>query len=802
MRHTLYSIMVVVLSLLSPAVRGQGFAGLDVDKYHLSSVYYLTLDDGTGANISDRYTAEGLLGAFVGGELRGVAKAVYTPGGTVFLMRVWGDESDPATMDVHLWHGELEYVVGRLPFNAGDEASYGSPSQPTKLTLVPVTGVELSPASISISMGRTQNVEARLVPQNHSELVTPVDFRFSSSDATIASVVSTEGSYCRIDGKQRGTSTLNVQVSTAGGKTLFSAAAPVSVLTETVPVTGIRNDMASDDIKVTEGDDFSLRWTLLPENATNRDVNITIADNTLLYYIEGDMGQHVFHAVKAGVTTVTVASVSNPEVKLVYHVTIEAAAVPEPTHLSFAQKSYTLSKLRDTGMTVVVEGDYDANRLSLVFSTAPDGGPAAVATPADSKRLAWTVRGLSVGSYKANITYDGKVVGDACQIDIPAEVTFENGWDWISLFTSTPFPLLTDAGDYIATLNMDAKNRVEEIRSQQAAVKCDPQLGLFGDLTRLSAADGAYKVKSTYEERNAAAKVINLGLTPGSDATATQMPMIEPGYTWIGYPHEQNHSLAALQKYIAANANEGDVIIGRDDFIEFDGLMWVGSLKTFEAGKGYIYYTESTKPFRLDWGSYYLPREENLSLTAPAAARSMSPWHYNARQYPSSMPVVARLADAVGADGVTVGAFVGGECRGLAVVADDDRLFLSVTGLPGERVSFRLYDEASGQSISLNETVIFGAPQGSLRAPLRLSGNTVGIRVAESTALTLSFDGSSIIVGGAAADKPLTVSVRTLDGRTVLTANGTTVSISQLPTGVYAVTAVSGAVTRTIKIAK
>ena len=828
MRHARNSILVAWLLLLSVAVRAQGFAWPDVSRYHQSSVYYITLNDASGKAVNERYTAEGLLGAFVGGELRGVGKTLATPAGTIFVVRVWGDDSDPATCDFHLLHGQLEYIVGQQPFEASGEATFGTPSQPIALTVVPVTGVELSPSSVSISQGGTQNVEARLLPQNHSTLVTDVSYSFTSSDEQVFTL-SSEGAHCQLNGVAHGTANLGVQVKGKDGQLLFTAAATVTVLLESVHVTDIRNDMSSDQVTVTEGDDFSLSWTLLPENATDRRVGISIADNSLLYYIENDLGQYTFHAVKPGRTTVTITSVDNAKVKLVYTVTINEAIVPQPTRLAFGQATVTLSKLYDTPLTLVVEGSYDPRRLELVFATAPNGEPVATASPADNDRLTWTVRGQYVGRYGVRIRYNGETAAtDTCRIDIPAEVSYENGWDWISLYNAAEYRLTDDAGDYLASLNINASNRIQEIRSQHAAVMCDPTLGLFGDLTRLSAADGAYKVKSSFEEQYARSKVFNTGITPGGEATAAMMPKVEPGYTWIGYPHERDHQLATLHSLLAASAHEGDAIIGRDAFIEFDGTEWLGSLTTFEAGKGYIYYTESDTIFRLNWGDYYMPSEtlatEAVAPTAPlssdpvdkaekASSRSAAaamPWTYDARRYASSMPVVARLApspssdrrEVMGGCDATVGAFVGDECRGIGVADTKGRLFISVTGNPGEVVSFKRYDHTNGQTSDLDQTVTFGTPKGSLRAPLLLAETTLGVHTVQTATPGLTYSANTIKVTTASSTVPCSINVFSMGGHLLLTVKGNTADISSLPSGVYTVRASCGPHATTIKIAK
>lgn len=419
------------------------------------------------------------------------------------------------------------------------------------------------------------------------------------------------------------------------------------------------------------------------------------------------------------------------------HVVLSAWTMPTDAVVTYPA-TITLSKLHDVQVTFThtnsSEAALDPALLAVTIADGPHGWTAATVT---GNGLQWTMRGLAVGEYDYYVTYDGKRMltddgKQAGKLIIPAEISLANGWDWISLYVPTPFSLIDPpSGFYMSTLNIDSQNQVIEIRSQEAAVYNDPQQGLFGDITELTAADGFYKIKSNYDEQHSANAIFNLGTSVDGQATAAMMPMVEPGYTWIGYPHEQNHSLEVLQDVLSSTATDGDRIIGHNAFLEYDGYQWVGSLRVFEAGKGYIYYTENTTPFRLNWGDYYMPQEPELltSRTSPLP----SPWHYDYHRYASSMPVVASLDLPLAlSDGrYTVGAFVGNECRGLAEVTGDDHLFITLAGTPGEMMTFKLYDNQTGRTTALKEKLRYGTAAGNVHAPLQLHASTDGIEETE-----------------------------------------------------------------------
>jgi len=493
------------------------------------------------------------------------------------------------------------------------------------------------------------------------------------------------------------------------------------------------------------------------------------------------------------------------------HVVLSAWTTQDEAIVTFPA-IVNLSKLHDVQVTFTHTNPQEAvlnpAMVEVIIADGPHGWTAATAT---GSGLQWTMRGLAVGEYEYYVTYGGRrMLSDnglqTGELIIPAEVTFENGWDWISLFVPTSFALTDPStGDYLSWLNIDSDNQVIEIRSQQASIYNDPEMGIFGDITQLTAADGAYKIKSIYDDNHTSTKVLNLGTSVDGDATSAMMPMVEPGYTWIGYPHEQDHSLATLKGVLSSTASEGDRIIGHNEFIEYDGYQWVGSLQTFEAGKGYIYYTENETPFHLNWGDYYLPQESITNTFHPAVA---SPWYFDCHRHASSMPVVASIDIPLDmmADGARfgIGAFVGNDCRGYSYIADGEHLFISISGNTGEVVNFKLYDHQTGHFIDLEESLHYGSSAGSLRDPMQLHASTDAIHTLTTgrSQLRLTYDGHHITVGGNNGQPTFSVVHLSSAMQLHITSQGTSLSTDALPSGIYAVTVTDGTSSKTIKIIK
>ena len=246
------------------------------------------------------------------------------------------------------------------------------------------------------------------------------------------------------------------------------------------------------------------------------------------------------------------------------------------------------------------------------------------------------------------------------------------------------------------------------------------------------------------------------------------------------------------------------MIISRDAFMFYDGNEWVGPDDfTFEAGKGYIYYTESTQSKSIQWGpatlipDAALPAATNARLTQAAA-----PWTYDAYGYPDCMAVIAAIKGTTTPNDYMVGAFVDDECRGIGrIVNKDGLLFIPVSGQQGERVTFRLYHQPTASVLPMTDVSLhFAARHGSLESPLTLSADATAIGTAGTGNLSVTIRDNIITASSAAGQTFLTVS--DVQGKQVAYCQGTTLSLAQLPGGVYIVHVTDGYQQVTKKIKK
>jgi hypothetical protein len=736
---TIFLTIFTCLSVLPTALRAQGYHYSTADGvgYHASSVYYVTLKDASGENINSRYAAVGgAIGAFVGDELRGSsvwAATGNTAGQGVFVIRVWGGKDDAATVTFRLRdQAGLEYQIGTEAFAKNQEGTYGSPSAPLSLTMTPVTGISLGFTEVTLKQGETREVAPSLLPANHSELLTTLTYAYTSSSVAVFSV--SDGGIVTAEATGQG----KLTVKTTPGN--FTAEATVKVEAKTyVHVTEIRNNMTSTNIELLEGDQLQLDFTVLPEDADDKTVSIKNTSYDILDIRQDTETSPVtIVAKKPGSVTLVITSNDNAQAKLTYQITVKA--LPQVS-LSFAAQSLDASKLRDVTLTLNRSGDavFRPEKVELVFSKATNGDAAATAVKADNSGLKWTVSGQYVGRHTVKIKYNGEELQPVCSVNIPAEYVLEKGWGWMSVYAATGGAIPLKNGEKWITLQIDANNKVEEIRSQTALLYNDPQLGLFGDIEQLSAVGGMYKVYCIYADNVASRMVLNAGYQNLVYAHSLQQPQVRKGYTWVTYPHEKDHSLATVGAYLAKRAARGDLIIGRDLFAEYDGEEWMApDAFRFEAGQGYIYYSASDTQHALDWGPITLKSEaaarmagcgeESDEAEASRAAAEVTPWVYDPYAYSDCMAVVARLDGIADPENFSVGAFVDGECRGRGEAARNGLMYIAVSGERGERVSFRLYDKSNQTYHDIEGTGIsFMGRKGSHEKPLMLRADITSV---------------------------------------------------------------------------
>lgn len=567
---------------------------------------------------------------------------------------------------------------------------------------------------------------------------------------------------------------INVKITTKG---MDATGAP---LTKTISLTikqGVTSLTAeTTTIKAELGDDvFGLirqMVTVNPSDATNQNITLTPDKNSATAFENGVV-------TKAGTWKVVVTSEDNPQATITFNVVVE-----EPVALTFdPELEATVGQAVTLTLTQTVGGTIDPAKVKVTFSSNSTAVPV-TATP-DETGLEWTIKASMAGTFTFYVSYDGVNQYSIKQTEtgtltVSQEIALESGWDWITvnaLPAGSNSIVLYSNSNWIPEMQ-NGKNKVIEIRSQQALLYNDPNYGFFGDITELKPGDGMYKIKTE------GSVVFQLGSNV-SGISSADLPQTVKGYTWLGYPHQIDQPLTALASALASTAEEGDMIIGKDNFAEFSNGEWVAADGfTFKAGKGYMYYTMGNGGKTIDWGTPNPSAAKAFDVTFYAKSNGVKEWQYDNRAYADNMPIVAVLSGIDDPENYSVGAFVGDECRGEGNVAGGKYMFINVAGTAGETVTFKLYNKMEGTYSDLDNTVTYGSKAGSLKNPVELLGRTTAIR--------------NISIG----DSEGVITIINAAGTVVRTTVGTSFSLEGLPSGMYIITVNNGTARFSKKIVK
>ena len=570
---------------------------------------------------------------------------------------------------------------------------------------------------------------------------------------------------------------INVKITTKG---MDVTGAP---LTKTISLT-IKQGVTSLTAETTTinaelGDDvFGLirqMVTVNPSDATNQNITLTPDKNSADAFENGVV-------TKAGTWKVVVTSEDNPQATITFNVVVE-----EPVALTFdSELEATVGQAVTLTLTQTVGGTIDPAKVKVTFSSNSTAVPV-TATP-DETGLEWTIKASMAGTFTFYVSYDGVNQYSIKQTEtgtltVSQEIALESGWDWITvnaLPAGSNSIVLYSNSNWIPEMQ-NGKNKVIEIRSQQALLYNDPNYGFFGDITELKPGDGMYKIKTE------GSVVFQLGSNV-SGISSADLPQTVKGYTWLGYPHQIDQPLTALASALASTAEEGDMIIGKDNFAEFSNGEWVAADGfTFKAGKGYMYYTMGNGGKTIDWGTAdpsAASKANNDTYFAKSYAPRKNVWQYDNSAYADNMPIVAVLSGIDDPENYSVGAFVGDECRGEGNVAGGKYMFINVAGIAGETVTFKLYNKMEGTYSDLDNTLTYGSKAGSLKNPVELLGRTTAIR--------------NISVG----DSEGVITITNAAGTVVRTTVGTSFSLEGLPSGMYIITVNNGTARFSKKIVK
>ena len=381
---------------------------------------------------------------------------------------------------------------------------------------------------------------------------------------------------------------------------------------------------------------------------------------------------------------------------------------------------------------------FDPNDLAIEFDDRYEGFPYAVQTQVLQTGTDEATGAKIYGFYilpkfvseRANyiVTYQGSgIEKDADGNDIYHSITITQeqqlaeGWNWISVNALTS----PDGNDVNAVFT---QADIVEMRSQSQILYNDPTYGYFGDLTRLNGIDAMYKVK-TNKATTAQWGATNAFLCKQS------FEQISKGYNWINNPYEFDIPASRINEFLGKNfiPTEDDMIITlTGSFAQYsnDGVWTAPDGFALKEGEGFIYFSNA-KTDEVNYINYdesLVPEEEAAPVKGVRDLEdnmAADLFQYNPHAFADNMAMVATIEGLENPENYTLGVFVGDECRGRGQVVKDGKMFVSAVGKVGERLSFKLANNRTGEVTDLEDTMTYSLIKGSLKAPVQLSGTTV-----------------------------------------------------------------------------
>jgi len=365
--------------------------------------------------------------------------------------------------------------------------------------------------------------------------------------------------------------------------------------------------------------------------------------------------------------------------------------------------------------------DFDASRIRLVVEA--DAERPMLSIPKDWKTIEverdlsqptgmeWDVKAYSLGSFNVNIYLDDELMGSGT-VNVVQRLHLKDGWQWMALQQGSIEGPEKVFGDNLS-----------EIRSDYEMVVNDPNLeGYWGDIyidTR-----NTYKIKMALPESmnefvadiTSECDYLEIMSNDMNSEYGVNANESQKGWNWVGNPYQYWHSVNTVFAPMAT-FTDGDYVKTKTQFATFKDGKWTPDFN-LEPGQGMIVYCQDDGflGFNSEFGM-----EQTDANVASARRVSVAPelWKVDDSRFADNMAMVAYVGAVADPSRVTLWAFVGDECRGRSVSVGD-RQFITVHGTPGERVTFKVYDEVYGELREVLGSRPFMAISGSIDAPVSL----------------------------------------------------------------------------------
>ena len=600
----------------------------------------------------------------------------------------------------------------------------------------PVTEIQFSEQSITTSVPMT-SLASRLASMITvlPEDATDKTFTLTAADPTILDVTNFD------DGEY------TVRALKAGNTTLTATARDGSGVTATITVyvedPATKATFANDPLIVTltstdEPTDISQQ--ILGNITTNGSLMWTNGEITVSTggpvsgegMISGNGPFGAFTAQSEGTSTVYVALTYNnwdaytgegdvPQTTLTYSFEVQVL-VEIPLTGFQVEFTYQYNGDGTIDLTPVPENatfnpsDIQVN-ITAVETSVPDSWqPTYSLTSGSNTPLTYSLHTYVPGMYTVTVSPVESQQGDTYTteyIQVPADLSFASGWQW----RSNPYGIINSQN----VEQIFQQTKFYEARTQEDLLINDPEWGYFGTLLSVGIPQAAcYKLKMN--EATTQKSMLWNGSISGDPLNAD----LQNGWTWVGSPYFYDRLLSNAIPLDENDLPDGTVIISKSGgSAEVENGQWQGDLTVFKAGEGYIVYNpedDNTLYFAKEFSMQ--PANEGASAPVKGQFREESIWQYDASQFMNNMTMVAELPEINNPENYSIGAFIGGECRGEGTIIDG-KAFITIHTDGGEEVSLRLYNELLGEYFDIDETFPTQTRLGSLKAPVQLHSTAV-----------------------------------------------------------------------------
>lgn len=674
---------------------------------------------------------------------------------------------------------------------------------------------ELTAGIISLNVGQTVTVKAKVSPENadydEGSFILDLNEAKYGQYVELITASKAEGNECTITFKAlaQGRGPINAQLTCTQDGDPFTIENSIYYNIKE-SVTSIE---AADETTIwfdNAGDMFDFPITVLPETASNKYLNFTYESldegvSFLTSPISLDLTDtgYMLTVNSKGNVKVTATSVDNPSVSKTFNIYLKRRVqgiVFETDDDATNIKMYNDGQEYNVYARISpVDADFIEDEFSLVAEYSNDNFGGESGWDAFSSYILEIVQKPETPNAGGEYYYNYRITGKALcpegfiltasysgetqgmpvekiagiDITVNEKINVPAGWSWISLTSGTHTTNIVD---------------LVEARSQHELVYNDPVYGFFGNFTTMYPMYVAYKLDMaesfvmypTYEADFAP-------FMTGNSPSVT----LNTGWNWIGYPYE--YSYMASEVFDASQFTEGDLILSKDSGLAaVKNGVWENDF-TLEPNTGYMVYHNGEEisaylPGRFDMpqGDFVavLPQDAGTYTTkAMSLGREASVWNFDGSRFANTMAIIGKLEMNDDASDYTIGAFVGDECRGEGKVVNGTA-YITAVGEVGETVSFRLYNKWNGQYSDVTTKLAFGDIAGSVKSPVTLSAPIVtGIDDVEMGNQGIYFNGNTLNLG----DYKGTATIMTVDGKVAATTTAATISLDELPAGVYVV---------------